>query len=75
MAEEGQEDVPQEDNGVVEEEKVATVGKVESEEELKELFRTVDGEHGGEEPMVCKHHLGLSLRAINENIDENPEES
>ena len=70
------EDMPQEDKGQLDgEAKEAVGGKVESEEELKELYLRVDGEHGGEEPVVCKHHLGLSLRAINENIDENPEES
>ena len=44
----------------------------------RELFNKLDGEHAEEEkeegkPIVCKKHLGLSLRAINENIDENPE--
>ena len=44
----------------------------------RELFNKLDDEHGEEEkeegkPIVCKKHLGLSLRAINENIDENPE--
>ena len=44
----------------------------------RELFNKLDDEHAeeekeGGEPIVCKKHLGLSLRAINENIDENPE--
>ena len=44
----------------------------------RELFNKLDDEHTEEEkeegkPIVCKKHLGLSLRAINENIDENPE--
>lgn len=48
------------------------------EEGYRELYNKLDGEHGEEEkevgkPIVCKKHLGLSLRAINENIDENPE--
>ena len=44
----------------------------------RELFNKLDDEHGEEEKeggkqIVCKKHLSLSLRAINENIDENPE--
>ena len=43
---------------------------------MRELFNKLDDEHGEEEggkQIVCKKHLSLSLRAINENIDENPE--
>jgi hypothetical protein len=40
----------------------------------KELYGALDGEHE-EQETVCKLHLGLTLRVINENIDENPEES
>ena len=44
----------------------------------RELFNKLDDEHGEEEKedgkqIVCKKHLSLSLRAINENIDGNPE--
>ena len=44
----------------------------------RELYNKLDDEHREEEKeggksVVCKKHLGLSLRAINENIDENPE--
>ena len=45
---------------------------------IRELFNKLDDEHEEEEkkggkPIVCAEHLGLSLRAINENIDENPQ--
>ena len=44
----------------------------------RELYNKLDDEHVDEEKekgkaIVCKKHLGLSLRAINENIDGNPE--
>ena len=45
----------------------------------QELFNKLDGEHEEEEDqgqkIVCKKHLGLSLRALNESIDDNPQES
>ena len=50
------------------------------EKAYQELFNKLDGEHEEEEAalgqkIVCKKHLGLSLRALNESIDDNPQES
>ena len=49
------------------------------EKAYQELFNKLDGEHEEEEDqgqkIVCKKHLGLSLRALNESIDDNPQES
>ena len=43
----------------------------------QDLFQQLDEEHEHKdgETVVCKKHLALSLRAINDDIDENQQES